>query len=99
MFSRTITRLPRQLFSVSAVRCSSHYRMCNYNPLVECESQKTSRNISTIVSNKTTTSSREELVIQRQNAFIFISAKLFAILGLFAMFGISDVKEIHEDFT
>ena len=99
MFSRTITRLPRQLFSVSTVRSSSHYRRYNYNPLVECESQHVSRNISTIVSNKTTTSSTEEPVIQRQNAFIFISAKLFAILGLFAMFGIPDVKELHEDFT
>jgi hypothetical protein len=96
MFSRTLSRIPRQLYSITTIRAGSNYVRYNYNPLVECESHHVSRNLSTLADNKNAIVNTEE-PIRRQNAFIFISAKLCAILGLFAMIGNQDINEVHEE--
>lgn len=102
MLSRTLSRIPRTLFSKSIIRSGSHYVRYNYNPLVECESQNTKRkfsNTSHIEYNKNGLQYTEDDEIQRLKAKIFISAKVFSILGLFAIFGFPDKEELHEDFT
>jgi hypothetical protein len=100
MLSRTLSRIPRKLCSISPVRSTSHYTRYNYNPLVECESQHTSRkhysNVALSNDNKNAYQITDKAL---KNAVARFFAKLTPILALFVFFGIQDTKETRDEFV